>query len=93
MALRKRVEVLFEPEKFSYLEQLARREHTSVGKLIREAVTKVYLEAAIDKRRKAARWLTEQEIDFGADWEQIKAYLEEKRTKQVMGTVDQDILQ
>ena len=93
MALRKRVEVLFEPEKFSYLEQLARRVHTSVGKLIREAVTKVYLEAAIDKRRKAARWLTEQEIDFGADWEQIKAYLEEKRTKQVMGMVDQDILQ
>ena len=93
MALRKRVEVLFEPEKFSYLEQLARRVHTSVGKLIREAVTKVYLEAAIDKRRKAARWLTEQEIDFGADWEQIKAYLEEKRTKQVMGTVDEAILQ
>ena len=93
MALRKRVEVLFEPEKFSYLEQLARREHTSVGKLIREAVTKVYLEADIDKRRKAARWLTEQEIDFDADWEQIKAEVEEERTKQVMDTVDEDVLQ
>ena len=72
---------------------MARREHTSVGKLIREAVMKVHLEADINKRRKAARCLTEQEINFGADWEQIKADLEEERTKQVMDTVAEDILQ
>ncbi len=93
MALRKRVEVLFEPEKFAYLEQLARREHTSVGNLIREAVTKAYLDSDTDKRRKAARWLTGLEFDFGADWDQIKAELEEEHTKQVMNTVDDDVLQ
>ena len=54
---------------------------------------KVHLEADINKRRKAARCLTEQEINFGAGWEQIKAELEEERTKQVMDTVDEDVLQ
>ena len=33
MALKKRVEVLFDREKFSYLEHLAKREKTSVGNL------------------------------------------------------------
>jgi len=44
-ALNKRVEVLFDYEKFSYLEDLARRQKTSVGNLIREAVTMVYMDA------------------------------------------------
>lgn len=92
MALRKRVEVLFEPEKFSYLEQLARREHTSVGKLIREAVTKVYLEADLDERKAAVRWLTEQQFDFAGDWEQLKEELHEERLKQITDTVDQSAL-
>ena len=42
MALEKRVEVLFEREKFFYLERKAKREKTSVGRLIREAVDAVY---------------------------------------------------
>ena len=92
MALRKRVEVLFEPEKFSYLEQLARREHTSVGKLIREAVTKVYLEAGLEEREAAARWLTTQEFDFGGDWDQLKEELDEERLKQITDAVDQSAL-
>lgn len=72
MALRKRVEVLFDQDKYTYLEHLARREKTSVGNLIREAVTKVYLDADLEKRREAVGWLTSQNIDFGGYWEKIK---------------------
>ena len=72
MALKKRVEVLFEKDKYTYLEHLARREKTSVGSLIREAVAKVYLDANLEKRREAVKWLTSQNIDFGGDWEKIK---------------------
>jgi hypothetical protein len=72
VALKKRVEVLFDPEKYTHLEHLARREKTTVGRLIREAVEKVYLEADLEKRRRAVRWLTSQNIDFGGDWDKIK---------------------
>ena len=72
MALKKRVEVLFDPQKYTFLEQIARREKTTVGKLIREAVDKIYIGADLEKRREAAKWLTSQDIDFGGDWGKIK---------------------
>ena len=90
MVLRKRVEVLFDPEKFTYLEHLAKREKTSVGNLIREAVTKVYLDAGLEKRQAAVKWLTSQEIDFGTDWAELKGELEQGRLNQVMQSVDED---
>ena len=71
MALRKRVEVLFDPEKYTYLEQVARREKTSVGNLIREAVEKVYVDTDQKKRWEAFKRLTSEKFDFG-DWETIK---------------------
>ncbi len=93
MALNKRVEVLFDQENFSYLEQLARRQKTSVGNLIREAVTMVYLDADVEKRRDAVRWLTSQTFDLGGDWEQLKEELEKERYQQVMSSVDEDALE
>lgn len=92
MALKKRVEVLFEADKYSYLEHLARREKTSVGKLIREAVEKVYLNADREKRREAVRHLLSIEFDFGGDWEDIKKELAEERYRQTMKSVDENAL-
>ena len=92
MALKKRVEILFDPEKFSYLENLARRQKTSVGNLIREAVTKVYLDIDVEKRRKAVQWLTSQAFDFKGDWEIVKKGLEEERTQQILKSVDDNVL-
>ena len=92
MVLRKRVEVLFDPEKFSYLEQIARREKTSVGNLIREAVAQVYLVSVLEKRQEAVQWLTGQEIDFGADWEQLKSELERGRLNEIIDSDDEDVL-
>ncbi len=93
MALKKRVEILFEEDKFTYLEDLARREKTSVGSLIREAVEKVYLADDLEERREAVNWLTSQNVDFGGDWEDIKKELIGERYKQTMKAVDKDVLQ
>lgn len=92
MALKKRVEVLFDPEKFSYLEDLARREKTSVGNLIREAVTMVYLDPDVKNRREAVQWLTSQDFDFQDDWDALKKDMQEERYKQVMKSLDEDTL-
>lgn len=93
MALKKRVEVLFDQNKYTFLEQLARQGKTSVGNLIREAVEKVYLGADLEKRREAVTWLTSQNIDFGGDWEDMKKELEEERYKQIMKSVNENVLQ
>ena len=85
MALEKRVEVLFEQEKFSYLERKAKREKTSVGKLIREAVDAVYITGRSTKRREAVAHLLSSEYDFGASWEEIKEEMAAERYRAIIG--------
>ena len=69
MALEKRVEVLFDKEKFTYLQDKAKREKTSVGHLVREAVTAVYMTREVDKGRGALKRVLEMEpVDFGPGW-------------------------
>lgn len=53
MAKDKRVEVLFEPRDYQRLEEAARREHKSVGGVIREAVAK-YVTGPSEAARAAA---------------------------------------
>jgi len=42
--LTKRTNILFDKKSYSYLEDLAKKQVTSVGDLIRKAVIKVYIE-------------------------------------------------
>ena len=53
MAKDKRVEVLFEPQDFARLQEIAEREHKSVGGVIREAVAK-YVTSPTETERDAA---------------------------------------
>ena len=53
MAKDKRVEVLFEPGDYRRLEEIAHREHKSVGGVIREAVAK-YVTGPSDAERERA---------------------------------------
>ena len=91
MALDKRVEVLFDKENYSYLEHLAKRDKTSVGKLIREAVATVYLEKEVDKQRGSLKQALEMDpVDFGPNWaetswEDFEEQMEEERTRDIMG--------
>ncbi len=93
MALEKRVEVLFEPEKYAYLRWKAKRENTSVGNLIREAVDAAYIDNRSAKRRDAVRRLLAMEHDLGASWEELKEEIAEERYRQIMKSVDKGSLQ
>ena len=90
MALEKRVEVLFDKEKFTYLQQKAKEEKTSVGHLVREAVATVYMAKDVDKRRGAIKRILEMEpVDFGPNWaettwEEFKEEMAEERYRQIM---------
>lgn len=66
MAKDKRVEILFEPTDYERLSEIARREHKSVGSVVREAVAKYVTSPADETRRKAFEWLTT--TDTGIDW-------------------------
>ena len=98
MALEKRVEVLFDKEKFTYLQQKAKEEKTSVGHLVREAVATVYMAKDVDKRRGALKRMLEMEpVDFGPNWaettwEEFKEEIAEERYRQIMKSVDRDSL-
>lgn len=90
MALEKRVEVLFDKDKFTYLQRKAKEEKTSVGNLIREAVETVDIEKDVGKRRGAIKRILEMEpVDFGPNWaettwEEFKREIEEERTQGIL---------
>lgn len=74
MALNKRVELLFEPEQYACLEEIARSRKESVGALIRRAVALEYLQPMQDQKRAALLRLLAQEVDFGS-WEEVKKHI------------------
>ena len=53
MAKDKRVEVLFEPQQYKRLEEVAQREGKAVGALIREAVEKYVVAPSEEERERA----------------------------------------
>ncbi len=71
MALIRRVEVLFDPEKFTQLETIAQARSTTVSGLIREVVERELIVPTLEARLDAVEWLASQSIDLGA-WEEIK---------------------
>ncbi|MBI4336908.1 MAG: hypothetical protein HY683_03660 [Chloroflexi bacterium] len=82
MALTKRVEVLFNPEEYRLVEELARSRGETVGSLLRRAVQQQYLRPALKERQKAARRIIGQKVDFG-EWEDVKAAIQQEVLKQV----------
>ncbi|MBI4287343.1 MAG: hypothetical protein HY671_02805 [Chloroflexi bacterium] len=74
MALKKRVEVLFDPGQYAKLEKVARNAGESVGSLVRKAVEREYLRPTDDERRQAVRELLQMRLPIG-DWEDVEADL------------------
>ncbi len=71
MALTRRVEILFDPEKFAQLETIAQARSTTVSGLIREVVERELIVPTLEARLDAVKWLASQSIDLGS-WEEIK---------------------
>jgi hypothetical protein len=63
--------VLVAPEQLVRLKGLARRRHSSVGALIREAVEAVYFGEDVDRRLAAVERLAAMRLPV-ADWEQME---------------------
>lgn len=76
--MKKRVEVLFPPEQFARLAEIACSQGRSVGFLIRQAVETVYLSRQLDEKKAAAAWIIAQQMDWGGDWEDLKKAIEDE---------------
>jgi predicted DNA-binding ribbon-helix-helix protein len=70
MSKSRRAQVLFEPEAYERLEDIAKRRGVSVGELIRRAVQDAFL-CTPDARRRAFESLCSMEIEVG-DWEDME---------------------
>ena len=74
MALKRRVEVLFDGEQYAKLERVAQAEGKSVGALVRRAVEQQYLGPTLEQRKAAVQWLVSQQSDV--TWEEAKKLIE-----------------
>ena len=80
MPLTKRVEVLFDPQQYQVLEELARCRRETVGALVRKAVEQQYLRPTLEQKQAAIDRLLSLEIDVGT-WEEAKAIIEQETVK------------
>jgi predicted DNA-binding ribbon-helix-helix protein len=72
MPLTKKAMVLFEPEKYRQLKEIARKERMSVGEIIRKAIDEMVLKRSTeDERLEAAKRLTAPKEDF-MEWAEIE---------------------
>ena len=79
--LTKRVEVLFDPEDYRAIEELARSQGQTVGSMVRQAVKHQYLSPSMEQRRTAIqRFLSLPETDLGT-WDEAKAAIERETVR------------
>ena len=71
MALTRRVELLFDPDQYSRLEDIARSRGMSVAAVIRSAVDREDLRPALAEKRVAVEELLRVEAPVGT-WEEVK---------------------
>jgi len=78
--LQRRVQVLFDPDKYSALESLARSQKRSVGSVVREAVDDRLQRLTKDRMAAFERLLASARSEEGVeeDWETIKASFESR---------------
>ena len=74
MSVTKRVEVLFEPERYRAMEKLARDRGETVGALVREAVDRQYFPDDAERRRSGAQKILSAHSDL--TWEEAKQILD-----------------
>lgn len=76
--LQRRVQVLFDPDKYERLESLARSENRSVGSVVRELVDDHLAQAPNERVAALRRFLSMTSEDKGAteSWESTKAAIE-----------------
>ena len=83
------VEVYFDDEEYAILEELSTGVNWSIEKLVYDSVFRAHFTEEAKKRHEAVRWILSQEpIDWGADWAELKREMERDmawRTLKSMG--------
>ena len=82
MALTKRVEVLFDPEEYRLVAELARSRGETVGALVRRAVAQHYLKPSKERRLQAVERIIALNEDFGT-WEESKEAISREVTRRL----------
>lgn len=86
-----RVEVFFDDEEYAILEELSTGIKSSVEKLLYDTVYRAHFTEEAKKRHEAFRWILSREpVDWGADWKELKEWMEKYRAYQVMKSYGQD---
>lgn len=87
-----RIEVFFDDEEFAILEELSTGTKWSIEKLVYESVFRAHLTEEAKKRHEAARWLRSQEpVDWGADWAELKREMERGMAWRALKSMGQDL--
>ena len=74
MALTKRVEVLFDPEEYRMVADIARARRVTVGALVRRAVEQIYLKPGLEQRQAAVEGILTEQSEV--TWEVARNLLE-----------------
>ena len=95
MAEEKRgVEVFFSEEELAILDELAHGIKTSVEKVVYETVFRAHFTEEAKNRHEAFRWILSQDpVDWGADWKELKEWMEQDRAWQVIKSYGQETQQ
>lgn len=85
------VEVYFDDEEIAILEELSTGVNWSIERLVHEAVYRAHFTEEAKKRHEAARWLRSQEpVDWGADWAELKEWMTKYKVWQTLKSMGQD---
>ena len=88
---KRRVEIYFDEEEFAILEELSSGSRWSVEKIVYDSVARAHFTEEAKKRHEAIRWMLSREpIDWGADWEELKEWMEKDRAWQILKSYGQD---
>ena len=76
MALTKRVEILFDPEEYRMVAEIARARGVTLGALVRRAVEQIYLKPGLLQRQSAVEGMLTEQSEV--TWEEARNLLERK---------------
>lgn len=87
----RRVEISFSEAEFAILEELSQGSLWSVEKIIYDTIASHHFTEAAKKRHEAGRWLLSQEpVDWGADWAELKEWMAKSRAWETLKSMGQD---
>ena len=86
-----RVEVFFDDEEYAILEELSSGGKWSIEKVVYDSVFRAHFTEEAKIRHEAFRsFFSREPIDWGADWKELKEWMEKDRAWQTIKSMGQD---